>query len=207
MSNILIHSEAGVRAARRHPALKGLRHLARGTFCSVYDKGDTVLKLTCDRIQYAFSAEGLAPTGPYFPRLIKDYGLVGETRVGLPIYLMEMEKLDKMRGAPAETRKLARELMRETEALYLTNYHHTRLAKVREVDRARYASVATLQEVVDESTTLPGDMCEALDEVRQFISNYDAGMDMHTGNLMRRGDQLVLNDVVCDSAAVLKYFF
>lgn len=195
MAIVLRHSDPGVKSAMRHPALAGLKTLARGSFCQVYDKGDTVLKLTADHIQYYFSADCYAPEGPYFPKLIKDHGCVGSTKHGLDLYLMEMEKLSPIgRKASIDVKRLRKEL------LSLTNQHIDVKADGRRPDQMRMASYKGLGAVIEHLQN-PG-LVDALDCLRTWMSNYDACCDFHGKNLMMRGDQLILNDVVCDPKAV-----
>lgn len=194
---VLKHSDPGVQRAKFHPALKGLRQMARGAFCSVYDKGDTVLKLTCDKIQYGFSRDAYCPEGPYFPRLITDHGEVGETRGGLSIYLMEMEKLSAIGNrAPIEVKRMRRSLLSQTER------HIRSGSTVREMKEESYKGLGN---ILNEGA-LPAGLLDALDQVRDWMSNYECCVDFHAKNLMMRGDQLILNDIVCDSDVVVNIF-
>ncbi len=87
-----------MRARSRHPALKGKRALARGTFCAVFEGStpSTVYKLTLDRSHYAYMTDGLSPSGDFKPRLIEDFGTIGQTTSGLELYLLEVERLEKL---------------------------------------------------------------------------------------------------------------
>lgn len=199
MAIVLDHRDFGVQAAQRHPALHGLKRLARGAFCSVYDRGDTVLKLTCDQVQYWMSTDGYRPEGPFFPRLVKDHGNVGTTKDGLDIYLMEMEKLTAIgRSAPIDVKRLRRDLLSQT------NKHVH--AGARTPQAMRMESYVGLGKIIDQSALAPG-LIDALERLRDWISNYDASCDFHAKNLMMRGDQLVLNDVVCDPKAVVNILY
>jgi hypothetical protein len=41
---------------------------------------------------------------------------------------------------------------------------------------------------------------EAMGQLYNVLTNYPgARLDLHSGNLMARGDQLVLNDIVCNT--------
>lgn len=182
-----------VRNATMHPAVAGLKRIARGAFCAVYDKGDTVLKLTCDAKQYALYADPCVPTGDYFPTLIEDHGEVGKTHCGLSLYLVEMEKLGRIgRDAPITLKRLAKQLVDTVS----NNYQNAAMPERSMWEKKRRAIFTIGETSRDES--LPLGLRESLEELEVFMSNYDCGLDFHMANLMRRGDQLVLNDVVAD---------
>ena len=203
--SILQLRDPGVRRAMQHPALTGRKKLARGSFCAVYDAGDTVLKLTCDAKQYALYADYTAPTGDYFPRLVENHGHIGETSSGLSIYLVEMEKLDRVgRDAPLETKRLARQLLNSIEEPFDRSLHRHVGGRVPIVEAAKRASIEAL-DAVSEDESLPEDLRDSLADLGVFVSNYDCSADFHMANLMRRGNQLVLNDVVTDIATFKKH--
>lgn len=185
MSTILKLRDTNVRQALRHPALTGLTRLARGAFCVVYDNGDTVLKLTCDAKQYGLYADAYSPEGPYFPTLVKSYGDVGETYDGLTLYLVEMEKLQPVSSGSSELRSLAKKLIWHIDCL---NCYGSSPYKV-------------LNGIVKDEA-FPQDLRDAFDALETFVSNYSCGIDFHSENLMRRGEQLVLNDVIVDHEAL-----
>jgi hypothetical protein len=45
---------------------------------------------------------------------------------------------------------------------------------------------------------MPDDVRDAFGQLSRFVSNHEATIDFHGKNMMMRGDQLVLNDVVAD---------
>jgi len=200
MPTILKLTDPMVKEAARHPALDGLKRIGRGAFCAVYDKGDTVVKMTCDPIQYAFTCDAWSPEGPFFPRLVENHFCIGETWKGVPIYLFEVEKLAPVRrDSPAHIKRLARRLIKATaDSMWSQASRHRRGSYV---NQKRDASMSALQEVIDEGK-LPADLLEALQDVHTFVSNYDAMIDFHGKNLMLRGEQLILNDVVADPLQV-----
>lgn len=192
--NIMLNTkEAKVRAALRHPALAGLKRIGRGAFCVVYDKGETVLKATSDPVQYGFYTDYTAPNGPHFPKLIHNYGEIGETAAGDSIYLVEMEKLSKIpRSGP----------LRQEAKRLLTIMHGAAVMTAGCGDEKRDSHEALLMAADDDRLTV--DLRAALLDVADFISNYDAMQDFGMKNLMLRDQTIILNDVVADVRSVQK---
>lgn len=199
MSVYLQLRDPGVMRALRHPALKGLPRLARGAFCAVYDKGDTVLKLTCDPVSYEFAAGFARPLGDHFPQLVDDFDRVGETRAGDPLYLFEVEKLQPIRRETPREVKLSAGRLCESVDVTWSKYRWS----ARKGENDCIASYRALQEVAAD-TTVPETMREALGELALFAGCHDAVIDFHQANVMLRGDMIVLNDVVVGDAALEK---
>jgi len=199
---ILQFADHGVRQAARHAALKGLPKIARGTFCAVYDKGETVMKMTCDRVQYGFATDYCAPKGVFFPTMIENHGVIGQTAHGDAIYLYETEKLKPARrdSGPAINRIVTR-LIKLANAHYSKHAHGGRYGNSA-IRKVAGSSLAMNELAADES--LPEDLREALSDIGSFVCNYDAVIDFHRANIMLRGSQVVLNDVVADPVAVDK---
>lgn len=195
---VLKMNHYGTKRALRHEALRDLPILGRGMFCTVFDKGDTVLKLTADHIQYHFYTDYCAPQGPYYPTMIRDYGIVGEQGEYV-LYLVEMEKLTPF-GRRDEVADLAwlqrRELMRAYQrhrVRVISKFWHI----INPVMFSSSLDAAVLNELaLDES--IDKDMREVVGELSMFVCNYQCTTDLHRANFMLRGDQLVLNDVVAD---------
>lgn len=196
MPNILQLTDPHVRAALRHPALAGKKRIGRGAFCAVYDNGDTVLKLTADAFQYRFYAEPhWFDDSPYFPRLVHDFEDVGETADGLSLFLVEMEKLDRVSTLPA-CRRQVRQILKVADEFYYP--HFDRAHKIRnQHERRKMVCIQTLDDMSVDERLEPG-LQDALDRTRNFLSNHDCAFDLHQANFMRRGEQVVLNDVVAD---------
>lgn len=170
-----------MRARRRHQLLRAKRVLARGTFCAVFEgsRADTVLKLTLDRSHYVYMTDSLSPQGTYKPRLIEDFGAIGQTTKGHELYLIEVERLEKLpRGNLA-----ARVARRVVQHFRQSGYKELPCeeAAVRELD----ASFA-----------------EFLSDLNVFITNFGFRFDGKVGNnFMYRPseDQLVVSDPVFDA--------
>lgn len=202
MKNTLKMDDRGVRWVRHtHPRLKGKRMLARGHFAAVFDGGpDTILKLTRDPLQYAVAADPYHPEGPYFPRLVESYGDVGETNDGHCLYLIEVERLQAINAqAPLAMKRERKSLMQ------VLDFHASTIRGTLPANR-RYSKygdqeVARLTlETARECEEISEGARQALGDLRDFICNYDGyALDFHAGNMMRRGDQLVLNDVIADT--------
>ena len=78
-----------------HPLLRDKLELGRGETCVVFDKGDdaVVYKVVMSSASYAFYTAPERPTGCHYPLLIADHGIIGTSKTGYPMHLIEMEKL------------------------------------------------------------------------------------------------------------------
>lgn len=186
----------------QHEALQGLKMIGRGMFCAVFDKGDTVLKLTADRIQYGFYTDYTAPTGDHYPRLVQNYGDVGE-QYEHTLYLVEMEKLDKI-GRRADCPDLAweqrRAIMRISEEYrmkLLWRFNHIK----NPVEYHKHLAAAVLYEMSSDER-LDDAMQSVCVDLSMFVSNYGSGMDFQRANFMLRGETLVFNDVMSDIESI-----
>ncbi|MFK3740915.1 hypothetical protein [Massilia sp. TN1-12] len=200
MSIYLQLRDAGVMRALRHPALRGLPRLARGAFCAVYDKGDTVLKLTCDPVSYEFGAGFARPLGDHFPQLVDDFDCVGETRAGDPLYLFEVEKLQPIRRNTRREIKLAAGRLCESVDATWSKHRWS----VRHSSSDSVASYRALQELAA-NEAFPNTVRDALSELALFAGNHGAIVDFHQENVMLRNDTIVLNDVVVGEEALGKF--
>ena len=79
----------------RHPLLDGLPEIGRGEYSIVLDKGDgeRVLKVVSSPADYFRYTADDRPTGPHFPVIYADHGVIGRARSGYPFHLIEMEHL------------------------------------------------------------------------------------------------------------------
>jgi len=89
----------------RHPAFRSAskKMLGRGQFGAAFAMSDPtrVLKLTTDSKNVGYLTERLGPQGIHKPAVLANYGQVGESATGLPLYLLEMERLYPVRrGTP-----------------------------------------------------------------------------------------------------------
>ena len=175
---ILKLTDLNVRHLRAtHPAFAGTRLLARGTFCAVFEMSDTsrVLKLTTDRAHANYLTDCLSPQGEYKPEVLKTHDIDVETEHGLPLYLFEVERLQKVpAGSPAK--KLASRLMR-----FCDEHAH-------------------FPEKLTDIEGMTASLAQFLKELNWFIANYDVKADLKMDNFMQRADgTLVMSDPVFDS--------
>jgi hypothetical protein len=175
--NILNLNDWNVKRLRAtHPAFAGTRLLARGSFCAVFTMPDPtrVLKLTTDATHIGYLTDGLAPQGAYKPQVLAEHDVDVETSHGLSLYLLEVERLQKVQpGSPAK--KLAGRLMRYFK-------EHERLP-----------------DEPGEVEGLTAPLARFLDQLNWFFTNYRARPDLKLDNFMQRDDgTLVLSDPVFD---------
>lgn len=161
------------------PCFKNTRVLARGTFCVVFDMPDKsrVLKLTTDRVHYAYLTDNMSPGGSYKPLVLEDHGMVGETIKGsLALYLVEVERLQPI-PSNTDNSRLVRRMVR---------YARSKGSRA-------YPSCTT--QVKGLSDTL----AEFCGELNNFVGNFGCSIDPVFNNFMERADgTLVMSDPVYD---------
>ena len=195
---ILKLRDAGVRRATRLPVLAGLPRIGRGTFAAVYDNGNSVLKLTCDRVHYSMLCDGLAPRGEHFPKVIRDYGEVGEMK-GDPLFLVEVEKLTSIHRSSPEARTSARKLIKIIEHHWSRTWTPTYLGNQGAGQKnAKLLAGARFLRALMFDQNIPEQMRQAFEELSIFVENFQCGLDFHPANIMCRGEYAILNDVVID---------
>lgn len=176
--------------ARRH-GLTPARRLGRGTFCAVYegDSPESVWKLTADEVQRESAL--FHYNSPCFPKLLEDCGYVGD-QDERPLWLFKTERLQPLRQSSADVRKEARFLMQRFSVNFEVALDQGFSAHAEEF----CAQVVAL--MMEDSSVEP--YHEAMGQLYNVLTNYPgARLDLHSGNLMARGDQLVLNDIVCNA--------
>lgn len=176
--------------ARRH-GLTPARRLGRGTFCAVYegDSPESVWKLTADDIQRESALFHF--NSPWFPKLLEDCGYVGD-QDEQPLWLFKTERLQPLRQSPASVRKEARFLMQR----FAVNWEAALDQGFAAHSEEFCAQVVAL--VMDDPTA--SHYQEAMGQLYNVLTNYPgARLDLQQANLMARGDQLVLNDIVCNA--------
>ncbi|WP_354734515.1 hypothetical protein [Acinetobacter nosocomialis] len=200
---ILLMNDPSVIAIRKnHEALKGRKLIASGMFSGIFESGNpnTVLKLTaCPASYFLLTDETLKIEDIHSPKLIKNYGQVGEYLVGknvkethltkpnrklVPLYLFEVEKLEKI--GKGENRSLA---------LNLTYELRRRLANLEHGHSVRGATAKILTELAKELPQLQNlpTVATYIKKLNQFVANYgDAFYDIHAANLMQRPDGTVV---------------
>lgn len=202
MPRILNLKHPGTRAALLHPALAGLPKIGAGAWCAVFDRGDTVMKLTADSIQAGFYSDYCRPQGDHFPRLVENHGAIGE-QGEFDLYLIEMEKLTpfgKKKDTPIDSWVARRDFMRcvtRHRDKHVSGYWNIK----NPVEFNTRIGTVTFQSM-SEDESLTEDMRGACEDLSNFIGNYGAAMDVHRGNLMLRGETLILNDVVADNESM-----
>jgi len=184
---ILDMRRKGAREVRALPQIKGLPIIGTGSFATVYDRGNTVFKLTADQFQYDFYVAGF--DNPAFPKVLADYGKVGEVG-GMPVYLLEMEKLNKIEAGTGAKSFVESFLFR-----YWISYptHDTEVSEVQCCAEA----LMNMADMESFSTRLSGGLLD----MAGFMIEKNCVADFHAGNFMLRGHQVVLNDPVADSYA------
>lgn len=178
----------GARALMNHPALKDKEIIGRGSFCSVFDNGRSVLKMTTDVHQYDLYTAGM--DNPIFPKLHKSYGqigLLGES----PVYLVEMEKLE--------------EIDRDSQAFNFIKKIRHDYAKVfpchDENYTEAYCSTEALIRLSEQESFSPR-LKSGLLDLADFMVGRSCTADFHHRNFMTRGSQIVFNDPVCDYLSI-----
>lgn len=198
---ILKLNHPGTRAAMRHPALRGKERIGRGFFAAVFDNGDTILKLTCDSRAYDFHCDmaGLHIAGNrHFTRVVEDFGDIGE-QDGNVIYLMEMEKLEKLQPATPQ-KKFAKKIERNCAKMLLSKQPAFERLSGR-VDRSRIVP-ETLFQLSENEAEYGESMCNAFERLASFSMNYEhVCLDIHSGNIMVRPDtgDIILMDPIADA--------
>jgi len=86
-----------------HPLLKGRREIGRGEHTIVLegptvDGEERVFKILSSPTDYAYYTAADRPTGPHFPRVFADHGVIGKAVSGYPLHLVEVERLYPLPG-------------------------------------------------------------------------------------------------------------
>lgn len=192
-----------------HPMLRGQKLIGSGQFSGVFEgiAPNTALKLSIDEASYKFHTRLKGhESAKHFSRMTDDFGIVGTfttsknvTRTTLtnpielnvPIYLYEVEKLEKIKPK-TDNRKLAMRLTKDWRLLDHSGTHEDyrkRVGKIVSIlaDQAYYRSQPTV--------------LQSLDFLAEFMLDYDgAFVDLHGANMMQRDDgTFVFSDPVGDS--------
>lgn len=175
--NILDLTDFKVKHLRAtYPAFAGTKLLARGSFCAVFEMRDPtrVLKLTTDKQHVCYLTDYIAPQGEHKPVVFDNHDIDVETKNGLTLYLLEVERLQKVQaGSPAK--KLATRIMRF------------------------YSEHQRLPQSVTDVEGMPPALANFLEELRSFVLNYEVRLDLKMDNFMQRFDgTLVMSDPVFD---------
>lgn len=193
--------DEGVKEAIRKCGLDALTRIGRGTFAAVYDKGDTVMKLTADRTFYELHS-WYTQDNPHFATVIAEHGCVGvQQSTKTPLYLIEVEKLRPLQNA-TENKKLARALCKAARMTMISRGDVVRsLASRGLIDHSRIVPETLFQMADSKDLPIQESLREALRQIGSFSMDYDGvGLDFHQSNIMERVSDgtLVLCDPVCD---------
>jgi len=159
-----------------HPALQSKKLVGRGVFGAVFEAADPsrVLKLTTDFKHINYLIDGRAPKGPYKPVVFEYFGPVGETSNGETLYLIEIERLHRLRRGTHNGRMAQR---------------ITRFFRKNDVfpERSKYLP------------DLTAEMAEFMYDLNCFFIRFSCAGDPGWSNFMERPDgTLVFSDPICD---------
>jgi hypothetical protein len=187
-------NERAAKQARKLPQLAGKPLIGRGTTAAVFDNGDTVLKLTsCEKTYRVFNDGAVKCEGPHFPKTVNNWGQVGTTKAGDPLYLFEQEKLEKL---PLRKRSLP--VVKEYRD-FRTRYQKARWATYKEGTE----HAIDVADRLSHDLELSPSVSEAFNSLAEWISDHgDAILDLHSDNVMMRpstGEMVFVDPVVSDS--------
>lgn len=168
MRKLLKLTDWRVKAVVKELGLDKKKILGRGVFSIVFEGNakNTVLKLTVDDIGYALFNDWAAGIKHHlhFPKIVKDFGSVGEVRFkgeSYTLYLFEMEKLIPVINK--EAKRIARKISRLCD----------------------FKPLLTTEILCNKD--LPKSIRNALFRLDEFCKNLPGGLlDMHAGNYMQR---------------------
>lgn len=177
--------DKGVQVACKHPLLKDRRLIARGAYTLVFEGTTSVYKLTIDRLAYEMAEQQIDWRCRSLATTRSLHGTIGKTEQGIPIRLMEIERL-----RPLEHGSRARK----------TCLLIGRLARK---SRHRFDSPAEqlrdIQSRIEDSW-----LSEALEYLCGFADTHsqEAVLDMHASNFMQRpaSSEAVITDPFLDAA-------
>lgn len=154
---------------------------------------DTVLKLTVDNLGYSLLNDGaFGVSGRHLPRIVENFFCVGDAVIDgneFPLYLYEMERLEKIRvGSPA--RRLVRHIVKHSSAASATSKHMWQ-------DPNYIIDTLT---VMAQNRDLAESWRCAFDGMLRFCQNFCAGsLDLHAGNFMQRANgEVVMIDPIAN---------
>lgn len=104
-TKMFARNEKAVRLALEHPLLGGRQLSARGAYSMVFCGSESVFKLTADRIAYELAECQLLWKCHNLPEVKGLHGKVGATDDGIPLFLLEIELLQRL-GVGTNERKL-----------------------------------------------------------------------------------------------------
>ena len=170
------------RLVKHHPLLKDAQEIGRGAFCIVFEskRKTRVLKLTADKYHYKYLTQG--PKSVYRPLVYQDYKKIGQTKDGLDIYLLEVERLYPIEADKFNNKKLAMQIIEAQE----------HLGKLPQTSRQLVA--------------VPEDMLVFMRQLNKFQKDVGCHYDLHESNFMqRKNGRLIFSDPFYDKYASDNY--
>jgi hypothetical protein len=166
------------------PLLAETNLMGRGAYSMIFRGADTVFKLTADRVAYELAECQLQWQCASLPLVKGLHGEVGATDGGIPLFLMEIEHLEKL-AEGTEARRLC-------------------LSIGRRVQQNRGHCETATEQLRDAASFLPnGSVREALEHLADFAETRAdrALLDMHGSNFMQRPStgKIVLSDPFLDA--------
>ena len=162
-------NEKAVQSAMEHPILTGRKLTGRGAYSMVFRGDGTVFKLTVDRVAYELAECQLHWQCASLPRVKNLHGEVGATKDRIPLFLMELEHLQKLAVGTDERRlclSIGRRFRRNSD------FSETAAEQLRAV-----------------GSQLPnGNVRDALEHIAEYAETRPdrATLDMHGSNFMQR---------------------
>lgn len=205
--SVLLLTDRGTKAALKLPELEGLPRIGRGKFSVVFDKGDTVMRLTTDRTAYELNCRNYTGDNVHFPKLIEDYGIVGDQLDDeRALFLFETEKLLPLRGNLTARRqcKVVQRMRQDGYDQFARDIGESTLTLEHMADQLE-AEHETFANFPKPFTSLPVTMIETFSNMARFATDYEHPMlDFHDGNFMVRPGcgTLVFNDPFADVDAL-----
>lgn len=175
--------ELGVQRALKHPVLQGKTVIGRGVYSIVLSGGISVFKLTIDRMAYALAEHQVQWQSSVMPVILGLHGIVGATDTRVPLFLIEMERLDKL-VTGTDVRKRCLSIARQLK----------KYIKYDDSPAVRLRRASALQQEAE--------MERGLMLLADFIESRwpAAELDLHSANFMRRPDtgEAVITDPIMD---------
>lgn len=169
-----------------HPLIRDKKILGTGLFSTVFDNGDTVLKLTIDNYSHDLFGDHRFHS-VYMPKETHSWGCLGPYGTdGQHFWLLEMEKLDKLKPGMNGYK-----FVTQIEKLVFQARQHMEF----EVPSA-ITLIDTMWDLAPREIAGKDDLWDHLMDLADFADHHNAMIDTHRGNWMRRrgGGPIVFAD-------------
>lgn len=170
-----------------HPAFDGLEMIGEGEYSRVYALDEErVLKVMDCAATHAFLTDSARPRNRHYPIVHRDYGEVGRTDRGHPLYMVEMERLQ-----PLEVGSLPWALAGNIARSYEEGCRSF-------VQFGESMTMLAFRGLLRTPLGLSEDLSEALASLYRFVEDNQLRADfLKTDNIMvRRDGTLVFSDPV-----------